>query len=70
MSEYEVVAVVIEAVDVVVSSVEKGRSFELEIVELLRRLGFQVIHTGGRNDGEVDIRARFNGIDFIFQYKN
>ncbi|CAG8594238.1 9281_t:CDS:2 [Gigaspora margarita] len=33
MPKYKVVAIVIEAVDVKVSSIEKERSFELEIVD-------------------------------------
>ncbi|CAG8717342.1 7763_t:CDS:2 [Dentiscutata heterogama] len=66
MPEYEVVAVVVEVVEVELSRVAKGRNFELEIVELLKRLGFEVIH----NDGGIDIRARIRGIDFVFQCKD
>ncbi|CAG8824644.1 33222_t:CDS:2, partial [Gigaspora margarita] len=51
MSEYEVVAVVVETVE-------------------LKRLGFEVIYVGGKNDGGIDIRARIRGIDFVFQCKN
>ncbi|CAG8631301.1 7614_t:CDS:2 [Dentiscutata heterogama] len=41
--KYKVVAVAIKAINVLV---DKERSFKLEIVELFRRLGFQVIYIG------------------------
>ena len=39
------------------SAVQKGRRFELAVVELLSRYRFVVEHTGGSNDRGVDFRG-------------
>ncbi|CAI2179646.1 2858_t:CDS:10 [Funneliformis geosporum] len=52
------------------SAVVRGRTFELEIVVKLRKVGIECMHTGGRGDGGIDIRGRIAGIPYVIQCKN
>ncbi|CAG8687681.1 233_t:CDS:10 [Funneliformis caledonium] len=52
------------------SAVDRGRTFELEIVVKLREVEIECMHTGGRGDGGVDIRGRIAGIPYVIQCKN
>ncbi|CAG8707404.1 11946_t:CDS:2, partial [Dentiscutata heterogama] len=65
MPETEVVAVVIEH-----SFYIKGRIFEVDVVELLKSLGVNVKHVGGRNDGGIDIIGEIGEVTVLFQCKN
>ncbi|RIB04666.1 hypothetical protein C2G38_2254248 [Gigaspora rosea] len=64
-SESSVVAVLIQE-----TTYTRGLIGEVDVIEILRSVGIEVIHKGRRGDGGVDIICKIRDIQIWIQVKN
>lgn len=53
-----------------ISTIAKGKHFELLVFEKLQQVNIESRHIGGRGDRGIDIKGKFFNWDLIIQCKN